>query len=331
MILVRVECGSQHGWGHLMRCVAIADEALELGVTTCFQVDGDARQAAALLAGRHRLLDIGTDAVRDARAINAQTIVLDGYGYGDLQEATYAECGLDVAVMDDFGHAPHRHARLIANGNLHYASPALYREAARAQLLLGPAYAPIRPLMRTVRRPLQAARPQPQRVLVVLGGSNFGGMLDFALDAVVSVLGSCAVVVAGKRPRALPARTWISKARSIEWVSEPDALASAMAQCDLAVSAGGMTSYELAYLGVPAVLVPATAAQAPVSAELARLGAAYVEAPGPDLTRRLMRSLEALSEDCERRTAMAAAGRAIFDALGAQRIASALIGLARAH
>ena len=324
MILFAPAASALQGWGHLMRCIAIADEVSAAGGATAFHVAGDTATAAMLLRGRHpwRAGDVGMIAT----AFGAATVLLDGYHYSDEDELRLTTQGLAVAAMDDDGHTSHRYARLIINGNPHSAAPDLYMTANSAQLLLGTRYTPLRSSLTALRRPSVRIRPVVESAVVVLGGSDSTGLSDTVLDAVTAHT-TCRVVVAGAEPRDIPPRTWGRHVQRLRWVRDPESLALSMSQSDIAISAGGMTSYELAYLGIPSVLLPVTERQAPASSELQRRGAARVVTPPVLAT--LGNTLKHLCNAADEREAMALAGRAIFDGSGSRRIAQALIELSR--
>jgi spore coat polysaccharide biosynthesis predicted glycosyltransferase SpsG len=159
-------------------------------------------------------------------------------------------------------------------------------------------------------------------VLVILGGSDAGSSLAPVLQMLKDQLPEDAqVTVAGVQPAGEtpgPAR--------IRWVRSPAEVASEMADADLGISAGGMASYELACLGVPALLLPATGEELPVSLELQALGAAVcLRLPGEWTCATLAHEFRQLAHSRPLRESMSAKGRSIFDGLGANRIATALV------
>jgi spore coat polysaccharide biosynthesis predicted glycosyltransferase SpsG len=113
---------------------------------------------------------------------------------------------------------------------------------------------------------------------------------------------------------------------AVRWV-EASALPAVMATTDLAISAGGMTSYELAYMGVPAILLPATAFQAPVSAGLARHGAAINLGLADEFPLEgFLEAVRVLDASAEKRQEMIRIGQALFDGRGAERVGEAMLG-----
>jgi RimJ/RimL family protein N-acetyltransferase len=96
-----------------------------------------------------------------------------------------------------------------------------------------------------------------------------------------------------------------------------------MAECDVAVSTAGLTGYELACAGVPAVVFGVAENQRRVirAAETAGIALAVDISPDPLVG---IRSQLARMRDQELRTRLAAAGASMFDGAGAPRAAATL-------
>ena len=101
-------------------------------------------------------------------------------------------------------------------------------------------------------------------------------------------------------------------------------------EATLAVATFGVTAYELAFLGVPAVLVSHSEENAASAARYARHGAAV------DLgfvnrvrDRDAVLAIEALLNDSVARRRLARAGRALVDGAGAERLAELVNSLQR--
>ena len=98
-----------------------------------------------------------------------------------------------------------------------------------------------------------------------------------------------------------------------------------MLWCDLAVSTSGLTKYELAATGTPAILLSHDSAHAQNNRPFAALGTALDlgEAAGLS-TATLAEALGVLLNDAARREEMSRRGRAAVDGAGAARIIDAI-------
>lgn len=217
-----------------------------------------------------------------------EAIVADGYGFG-LEEQQRLRRIAPLLVIDDAPRLPEYACDLLLDQN---AGAEMQRyNAPGARLLLGSEYALVRRELRPARR---ERAHDTARVLVVLGGVGEGPR-EQVLDAVRSVPGA--------------------------EVREPSGgdYAELLVWADVAVAAAGVTAWELAYAGVPALLLRLADNQDVVLAGATEAGCALAADSG-----RLPDQLAALLADRPLRLRMSAAGHALVDGGGAERVAQAL-------
>jgi N-acetylglutamate synthase-like GNAT family acetyltransferase len=113
---------------------------------------------------------------------------------------------------------------------------------------------------------------------------------------------------------------------SIRLVRDPPDMAELMEWADVAVSAAGSTCWEMAFLGLPALLLVTAENQEPVAAGVGAAGAAIdlgwhhtVSPVG------LARALSALCRDPVLRAAQSRAGQRLVDGRGADRVVDAML------
>jgi UDP-2,4-diacetamido-2,4,6-trideoxy-beta-L-altropyranose hydrolase len=182
-------------------------------------------------------------------------------------------------------------------------------EGVSDRLLPGPDYAPLDPRLVGARRERTAVR----RVLVSVGGSAAPRELgQVIVEAVRSAFPNAHVVVAS--------------GISVDGAEElpfPAALVDQIRACDLAVSAAGLSAYELACAGVPSVVLAITDNQRRV---VGAVREAHV-ALGLDVTSEPLEAIAAAVaelRDADLRTSLSAAGIQAFDGVGAARAAAML-------
>jgi spore coat polysaccharide biosynthesis predicted glycosyltransferase SpsG len=102
-----------------------------------------------------------------------------------------------------------------------------------------------------------------------------------------------------------------------------------MARADLAITGGGSTVYESAYLGLPSILLELADNQAAVCRAMDAAGTARFAGRASQLNAIALGQMVArlLSNPDERR-AMSQAGQSLVDGQGAERVAAALESLA---
>jgi spore coat polysaccharide biosynthesis protein SpsF len=171
-----------------------------------------------------------------------------------------------------------------------------------------------------------AARP---RVLVSMGGTDPLGLTLPVVDALSKLppTFSATVVLGPGAPPLLEAE--ISKvAPRFEIIRAPNDLPRLMAEADLGVISFGVTAYELAALGVPALYLGLTADHALSASAFERAGMGISLGVAGEVTDMMIAgAVQSLLSDPERRRAMAAAGRMNLDGRGAARVAERIARL----
>ena len=175
-------------------------------------------------------------------------------------------------------------------------------------------------------RAVNGAQP---RLLVAMGGSDPAGFTLKAMAALQRVPTTLAVTVvcgAAFRDKVALADQVAPSHHDIVLLNNVSDMAAIMAQQDLALVAFGMTAYELAALGVPALYLCLTDdhVQSAQASAAAGFGVNVGRYDGIS-NERLADEISTLIEDVGRRARMSAAGLRLVDGRGAQRIADLLI------
>jgi RimJ/RimL family protein N-acetyltransferase len=217
----------------------------------------------------------------------------------------------------------------VLNQNV-YADERLYGgRAASSQLLLGPRYALLREQFSTIPQPQRRHPAIARRLLVTLGGADPGNAtltMVRALQQLVAGSFEAVVVVGGGNPH-LESLEHAAKesAADIRLVRDAQNMPELMGWADLAISAAGSTTLELAFMGVPMLLVVLADNQAPVAERMAALGAARSlgraeSLTAPEMAQAIGELIRAESE----RGALSGAAQRLVDGRGANRVAQAL-------
>lgn len=178
-------------------------------------------------------------------------------------------------------------------------------------------------------------RPIPEtvrNVLVTAGGSDPVGLTLFFLDVLEKIAAPLNInVVIG--PGFAPDLTTAIALRAERMhhntclIHTPDNLADEVFRADLALSASGLTKYELAYSGTPSLLVSIDRNHDISNQPFAALGTGlYAGKYGVVTIDELVASVKSLLGDAERRRALAKAGPAAIDGKGTQRLLDLLDG-----
>ena len=338
-LLLRADSDIRMGTGHVMRCLALAQAWQDAGGQAGFAAARLSPGLEAQLANHGMRLekvaaDPGTedDAGQTselARRLGAEWVVLDGYHFpGRFQQAlTQAECR--VLVIDDYGHAEHYWADWVLNQNLHAEESLYRRREPRTHLLLGTRFALLRREFWSWHGRERVIPEVARKVLVTLGGSDPDNVTAKVIRALqkINLEGFEAVVVAGtSNPHwpQLEAAVAGSEA-AIHVRSFVADMPELMAWADVAVAAGGTTSWERACMGLPSLVVILADNQRELAEASAQVGIGWNLGPHQRLTvAAIAEALERLMKDAAARANMARRGPELVDGQGAARVVRTL-------
>lgn len=207
---------------------------------------------------------------------------------------------------------------------------AFYRNA--ADRLLGVQYAPLR---EQFQNPVYEVRPEVKNILLSTGGTDPYGITEKILDAVseIPLLQTMHyhIITAGTNARYNVLQAMSDKNPHIHLHKKVTDMASLMASCDLAVSAGGTTLYELCAVGVPTIsfLMADNQRTAIETFSIKELipcaGDARNSATVKEAVERITDFLTQMSQNVNSRKKSSHAMRAFLDGCGAAKIADRLL------
>lgn len=336
-IFFRLDVAPEIGFGHLRRCVVLAEACQALGLQVGFLIrsHGITRQELSLPGGAQWCeIPWASSPEEDARLTIQQVQawgcaagVIDHYRLTEAYQQAIGRAGIRWLQFANPGHTWPISGDLVFD-----ASPGASAETYRARtiqlsprFLLGPQYA-------LLASSFRAAKPPANRTGVVLtfGGGDDRGATLRALELLdtAGYPGRRMILATSKNPR-LPEILHGAQGRA-EVEIDNWAPAPLMAGCEAAFCAGGTTLYELACLGLPAFILTIADNQVPGAKAWERAGLGYYLGPqeGLDLGA-AARVVQARLADRTWLEAARALGQQQVDGRGAERVASALADFGR--
>ncbi|HEV3446653.1 MAG TPA: UDP-2,4-diacetamido-2,4,6-trideoxy-beta-L-altropyranose hydrolase [Gemmataceae bacterium] len=332
-LLLRTDAAPRMGTGHVMRCLALAQAWQDAGGQPVFvMAESLPGIDSRLEAERMRVERLPTAPASDAdarqclemaRRLSAAWLVLDGYHFDDRFEQSVKKDGLQLLVLDDYGHARHDAADLVLNQNLH-AEASLYPARDRARVLLGPAFALLRREFVRCRDWTRQVPERADKLLVTLGGVDADNVTRKVIDALEQQSGEleAVVVVADNNPHLRDLEAAAQRCQGVvRLLRHVQNMPELMMWADMAVAAGGTTSWERAFFGLPGLVIILADNQRPVAEALDKEGLARNLGWHGELSvSALAEAIHQLRSDRERRMTAARVGPRCVDALGAQRV-----------
>lgn len=336
----RVDASAEIGTGHLRRCLTLADALRDRGVrSTLVMRRHDAFLDSAPVGGHERVVLpeaepdagswLGTDWTIDAdqtlAVLDGETVdflVVDHYALDARWERALRGKARRMLVIDDLADRAHI-CDLLLDTTPRDAGDYVGLVPASCEMLLGPRFALLRPEFEA-RRSQCRPRRELRRILVSFGGSDqqdFTGQtvralagLGFALDVVMT---------SGAAHLANVERVATQEARCTIHV-DCDDMATLMATADLAIGAGGTTSWERLCLGLPSLATVIADNQRAVVKSLRMSGAAIEIPAGSEFEPRLVEAVQFLAGQPGQIAEMSERAAALVDGRGAARVAARL-------
>lgn len=258
-ILIRADGNTRIGAGHLMRCLTIA-EALENKAQVGFVCADRDSAELALSKGfdayvletdyRHMEQELPLWAQLFGEAGQKRMILVDSYYVTNIyleELRTYGQ----VVLLDDMCKQPWNVDKLI-NYNA-FATKEMYdslNSPYETRYYVGGKYIPIR---KEFCDKEYQVKEQAENILITTGGGDSENIAGRILDKIWAASCTFHVVTGRFNPHYDEMMKRAETAGNIQVYHDVKDMADLMARCDLAVTAGGTTIYELSALGVPFV------------------------------------------------------------------------------
>ncbi|MBI5482349.1 MAG: UDP-2,4-diacetamido-2,4,6-trideoxy-beta-L-altropyranose hydrolase [Deltaproteobacteria bacterium] len=354
---IRADASLRIGSGHIGRCLALADALRARGIEVVFACrplaghGGEAVRrrghtvawvtAAGVVGGSPDpdpvidqepfFWEHDLDALRAwlGRRAPFDWLIVDHYGIDARWESPLQASARSLVVVDDLADRRHDCDLLLDQNVLGGGDPYEALVPGACRRLLGPRYALLRTQFRDAR-----GSPRPRdggtgRLLVSFGGHDAAGATELALGALDDLewpVPRVDIVVGGPSQRRAAIAGRCAARRGATCLGDVEDMAALMAAADLALGAGGITTWERCCLGLPAIVTSVAPNQRGVVAAAADAG--FVVDVGPVEEVRpaaLAAALAALLRDAPRAKALREAAGRVCDGLGAWRVGEALV------
>ena len=245
-MLIRADAGHQMGIGHIMRSLALAQAWQNAGGKCIYLSHKLPLKLKNWLIKEHcRVFNLNQkagseqdarDTVKWAHRVNASWMVIDSYQFGFSYQKWIKKSHLPLLMIDDNGHAKKYVADIVLNQNIHVQRSFYRNRHSRTKLLLGTDYVLLRREFVKAEKKKRRVIPKiAKNLLITLGGGDPTGTVARVVRAVRKI----------KAPK-LKTRVLTGKMKEMPKL---------MSWADLAVSGGGTSCYEMAFMGLPNIMI----------------------------------------------------------------------------
>ena len=280
MFYIRVDANKEIGTGHVMRCLSIAEELRRKSEKVFFLVADESSKQFVINYGFSSIclhsqwnnmeqeLDILLKLIFDRQI---KQLLVDSYFVTELYLRTLHQY-INLAYIDDLNSFIYPVDTLI-NYNIFADRVKYQKQYQLTELLLGCTYVPLRKEFQKVKKSVPCGR---KKILITSGGTDNYNVISNLLDELKwkswfnnvefhIILGkfySCAFELQ---------KRWLDCSNVFFYRNVTD-ISKYMTECDIAVTAGGSTVYELCACGLPSVIFTMADNQYAVANEFQKKG-----------------------------------------------------------
>ncbi len=262
---IRVDANELIATGHVMRCLAIADGLKKIGEKAVF-ISADCFSQSLIEQRGYEFFPLESDWRHMEDEIERLLKIIDWYKIGVLLVDSYCvtkfyfmrlQGRIKIAYIDDFGTDIYDVNTIICYANYYEKLALRTKYSKKVDLLQGTDYVPLRHEFSYF--PQKVISPEIKNLLVLSGGTDqYNFLWDFSKMIVNSLLYKSLeniYIICGKYYDNYAALTRkFAKVPKLNFCKAVDNIEYYMFSADVAISAAGVTSYELCAVGVPTII-----------------------------------------------------------------------------
>ncbi len=269
-IAIRADASDKIGTGHIIRMTALGQAFKDKGfdvhfITICRDKSLLARLKRECFFIHNISFDKSYDLLRDVnktveicRSINTNTIVTDGYKFTTFYQKKLKNFDFKLACIDDISKT-HFVSDLVINQNINADKIYNYSCEPYTKLLLGTKFIMLRSEFLKLLGWKRVIKKDARRILISLGGSDNKNMtleiLKF-LESLREKRFNINVILGSLFRNVEKVNNFVNKSKNHDYkiFKNVEKMSAFMQQADLAITTGGSTVWEMAFLQTPMVV-----------------------------------------------------------------------------
>lgn len=298
-IVFRVDSSVQIGSGHLMRCLTLANQLtdrakilfvcrdLECNLSSLVKENGfdliflPREDVNKNLIGYEKWLTVKQkfDAEQTKALLSdldVDYLVIDSYAIDEAWENVVRPYVKKIMVIDDLANRKHN-CDILLDQNYYSDMDTRYNGLVPddCKLLLGPQYVLLREEFYEARKKMRVRDGNIKNILVFFGGSDLTNETMKALQALKElnrqdIIVNVVIGVSNRNKKIV--EQFCKHNKNIRYFCQVNNMAKLMNQADLAIGAGGTTTWERCFLGLPAIVIAIAENQIRISEDCDELG-----------------------------------------------------------
>ena len=342
---IRVDSSLRIGTGHVMRCLALAEELRVQGsdvyfiardlpghITRTIEESGfrlHKLPAAVSKSSTWLEVDVQQDVLETSAILKKNPpdwLVVDHYSLSDTWEEKVRPFVKALAVIDDLADRKHL-CDLIIDHGYHRNIESRYDHwlAGATRRLLGPKYSLLRrEFADASARKVAELSKTFDSIFVFMGGIDATNETAKVIEAIEDdKLLRAEIVVGSNHPFRASIEKQLAGNDRLHLHVQPKDFIELMHECDLAVGAGGTNTWERFCLGLPSIVISVAANQVESTRALADDGyLSYLGHFDQVTPAQIVQKVRDLAANPPERVKLSQRGMSLVDGLGAQRVVS---------
>ncbi|MEH7666563.1 UDP-2,4-diacetamido-2,4,6-trideoxy-beta-L-altropyranose hydrolase [Bacillus sp. JJ689] len=308
-IAFRADASIEIGTGHIMRCLTLAHELWNKGAQVyfiCRKLEGDLHQYILNKGFCVFVLDGDSENTNflssehgsylnwlkyhwfvDAQQTNdilsqlpkCDWLIVDHYGLDNRWESALRKTVRKIMVIDDLANRMHD-CDLLLDQNLYDNPNDRYKDLIPEHSLvkLGPKYAILRPEFHAAKKFSRKRTGEIERIFIFFGGHDVTNETLKTLRALQNINQDnlkIDVVVGSQNPHKEEIQTYCKSVSNASYYCQIENMEELLVRADLGIGAGGTTTWERCFLGLPSITITTAQNQIEVTKAVAKVGATW--------------------------------------------------------
>jgi len=329
-IIFRCDASPHIGLGHLMRCLSLAEELTRRN-NQCYFLSKTTEKTLIqkILKTKSTYLHLALDLniCNDAKKIielsaekKINWTVIDHYDIDSDYLKSLKTKKLQILSIDDTAEIYYP-SDIVVNQNIG-AKKLNFSADKNTRLLLGPKYVLMRDEI--LKREKKINNNKVKKILITLGGTDKDNFILTILKTLSHIDENIEylVLLGHFNPFYACLKKYSKKTKQkIHLIKKPENIADVYLESDIAISAGGSTCYELAYYGIPNIIITIADNQLNIAKELDKKNVSiYIGRKEDFSSKKLSENILKLINDNSLRRKMRTNGMNLVDGKGKKRI-----------
>lgn len=240
------------GLGHIMRTLTIAKELKKKGILVEYITDRSDKNAVKLVKDSgFNIIHVANilDYLFSFKSLIYDLAIIDDYNIEEHDINKFYNIAGKIVYIDDLVKFKEYNMDLLINTSIEALN---IEYKGKTKKLLGPKYALLRDEFKQIKYKLP--KPNVERIMITLGGGDENNFTKYILDLLLNNYNDIEYeVVLGNSYKYKDFMIQNYKDKNINFHINTNNMAEIMLNCDLAISAGGNTLYELCACGTPTI------------------------------------------------------------------------------